>query len=134
MRSQKFRGNVFVTNLPPGCTDEKLASHFDDFGIVLGAFVARDAQSGAPKNHGLVSIAPHAAAAAAIEGLDGSEIDGRRIKVRAADPEMGLTMPTRRERPTYARPAAPDYARRSFVVERIPSRRGRDSGYGGGRP
>ncbi len=34
----KFRGNVFVANLPNGYTDEQLAQLFDPYGIVLGAF------------------------------------------------------------------------------------------------
>lgn len=127
MRSQKFRGNVFVTNLPPGTGDEQLASHFDEYGIVLGAFVARDTENGGLKNYGLVSIAPERSAAAAIAELDGMEIDGKRIKVRQADPAMGLTIPTRRERPPQSqwRPAPPplEHTRRPLIVERLPSRR-----------
>ena len=49
MREQKFRGNVFVANLPKGYTDEDLAKAFDPFGIVVGAFLARDSVTGAPK-------------------------------------------------------------------------------------
>src|ERR1700738_2625914 len=42
MRSQNFRGNVFVANLPPEISDEQLAEAFDAFGIVLRPTVAHD--------------------------------------------------------------------------------------------
>jgi RNA recognition motif-containing protein len=128
MREQKFRGNVFVANLPKGYTDEELAKAFDPFGIVVGAFLARDAATGAPKRHGLVNIAPERAASEAVAALNGIEIGGRRIEARLADPEMALTIPTRigqprfdaaPRRPPQAAPTAPAKAPRPFVVERV---------------
>src|SRR5260221_12977046 len=86
MREQKFRGNVFVANLPKGYTDEELAKAFDPFGIVVGAFLARDAATGAPKRHGLVNIAPERAAGEAVAALNGMEIGGGLSTVRAARP------------------------------------------------
>jgi RNA recognition motif-containing protein len=93
MRQSKFRGNVFVANLPNGCTDEQLAQMFDPFGIVLGAFLARDAETSSTKGFGLVNIAPARAAQAAIAALNGTIFGGRRIDVRAAAPEMAITLP-----------------------------------------
>jgi RNA recognition motif-containing protein len=128
MREQKFRGNVFVANLPKGYTDEELAKAFDPFGIVVGAFLARDSATGAPKRHGLVNIAPERAASEAVAALNGMEIGGRRIEARLADPEMALTIPTRLgqprfdaapRRPPQAAPAAPAKTPRPFVVERV---------------
>jgi RNA recognition motif-containing protein len=137
MREQKFRGNVFVANLPKGFTDEDLAKAFDPFGIVVGAYLARDSTTGAPKRHGLVNIAPERAAGEAVAALNGTEIGGRRIEARLADPDMALTIPTRLgprpEQPRFdtaprrmARPAAAaaSYAvaprtPRPFVVERV---------------
>jgi RNA recognition motif-containing protein len=131
MREQKFRGNVFVANLPKGYTDEELAKTFDPFGIVVGAFLARDSVTGAPKRHGLVNIAPERAAGEAVAALNGIEIGGRRIEARLADPEMALTIPTRigqprfdaapkrMTRPAAAAPAAPVKAPRPFIVERV---------------
>src|SRR5260370_17777799 len=76
MREQKFRGNVFVANLPKGYTDEELAKLFDAFGIVVGAFLARDPATGASKRHGLVNIAPERAASEAVAPLNGMDIGG----------------------------------------------------------
>jgi RNA recognition motif-containing protein len=129
MREQKFRGNVFVANLPKGYTDEELAKAFDPFGIVVGAFLARDSVTGAPKRHGLVNIAPERAAGEAVAALNGIEIGGRRIEARLADPEMALTIPTRLGQPRFdaapkrmprpAAPAAPAKTPRPFIVERV---------------
>jgi RNA recognition motif-containing protein len=144
MREQKFRGNVFVANLPKGFTDEDLAKAFDPYGIVVGAFLARDAATGAPKRHGLVNIAPERAAGEAVAALNGMEIGGRRIEARLADPDMALTIPSRLQprsdaphggtapRTSASRPmahaasyGAPVRTPRPFVVERftLPPRR-----------
>jgi RNA recognition motif-containing protein len=124
MRPQKFRGNVFVANLPSGYSDAQLAEAFDPYGIVVAAFIARDPTSGAPKTHGLVSIAPQAAAVDAVAALNGSTIAGRKIEARLADPDMGLTIPD--PRPSARRPARPSAAddRPRFQLERraLPSR------------
>jgi RNA recognition motif-containing protein len=127
MRNDKYRGNVFVANLPKGFTDSQLAEAFDPYGIVISAFLARDAATGEPKRHGLVSIAPPPAAQAAVDALNGKEIGGKRIEVRLADPGMAIAIPSSKSsRPKRAfspppRPAA-DTAK-TFVVERRPLRR-----------
>lgn len=124
MRQQKFRGNVFVANLPAGYTDEQLAMAFDPYGIVISAFLARDAKTGAVKNHGLVNIAPERAAGEAAAAMNGTEIGGKRIEARLADPSMALTIPNPRRAETtrsndeshhraYQAPARP----RTFQVE-----------------
>ena len=146
MRSDRITGNIFVANLPPGFTDARLADLFDPYGLVLIAHLARDAKTGAIRNHGLVDLAPKRAAAEAIEALDGQEIDGQRIAVRAADPSLALRSPSKRRGPPRQAPlqtatapaqaqepaparseappaAAPRPATRTFVVERRPLRR-----------
>jgi RNA recognition motif-containing protein len=127
MRPARITGNVFVANLPPGFTDARLADLFDPYGLVLLAHLARDAKTGAVRNHGLVDLAPAPAAAEAIEALDGQEIDGQRISVRPADPSLAMRAPSP-PRPAQmpaesAFPAMPKPATRSFVVERRPLRR-----------
>jgi len=126
MREDKFRGNVFVANLPKGYTDQQLAEAFDSFGIVVGAFLARDPLTGAPKNHGLVALAPDRAAEAAVSALNGTQVGGQKIEVRLADPTMALAI---RAKP---RPAAPpreeyqaqtEYPQRTQFPQQAPARR-----------
>src|SRR3954470_24616810 len=79
------KGNVFVGNLPPDFTDDRLAETFDPFGIVLSAVVARDPATGARLRYGFVDIATERAATKAIAALDGSELDGSKLNVKPRD-------------------------------------------------
>jgi RNA recognition motif-containing protein len=79
------KGNVFIGNLPPDFADERLAEAFDPFGIVLSAIVARDPSTGARLRYGFVDIATERAMVQAITALDGSEIDGCKLKVKPRD-------------------------------------------------
>src|SRR5215210_5732905 len=79
------KGNVFVGNLPPDFSDDRLAETFDPFGIVLSAIVARDPATGARLRYGFVDIATERAATKAIEALDGSEVDGCKLNVKPRD-------------------------------------------------
>src|SRR5690348_1988256 len=83
------KGNVFVGNLPPDFSDERLAETFDPFGIVLSAAVARDPATGARLRYGFVDIATERAMQKAIAALDGSEIDGCKLNVKPRDRSAG---------------------------------------------
>src|SRR5580765_8438001 len=110
------KGNVFVGNLPPDFSDERLAEAFDPFGIVLTAAVARDPSTGARLRYGFVDIATERAMTQAITALDGSEIDGCKLNVKPRErakkaPAAGPRRPAfRAPAPNgMARPAAPPH-------------------------
>jgi RNA recognition motif-containing protein len=79
------KGNIFVGNLPPDFADERLAETFDPYGIVLSAAVARDPGTGARLRYGFVDIATERAATRAINELDGTEVDGCKLNVKASE-------------------------------------------------
>ena len=79
------KGNIFVGNLPPDFSDERLAEAFDPFGIVLSAAVARDPNTGARLRYGFVDIATERAATKAISALDGTVVDGCKLNVKASE-------------------------------------------------
>ncbi len=85
MRAQRHHGNLFIAKLPADFSEERLAEAFDPYGIVLSAEIARDPVTGARLRYGWVDIATERAAAGAIAGLHGSEIDGCRIEVRPSE-------------------------------------------------
>src|SRR5438094_964722 len=89
MRGRTSKGNVFVGNLPPDFADERLAETFDPYGIVLSAVVARDPDTGARLRYGFVDIATEKAATQAITALDGTEIDGCKLNVKASEKKTG---------------------------------------------
>ena len=89
MRGRSSKGNVFVGNLPPDFPDERLAETFDPYGIVLSAAVARDPDTGARLRYGFVDIATEKAATQAITALDGTQIDGCKLNVKASEKKTG---------------------------------------------
>jgi RNA recognition motif-containing protein len=126
MRMQRSRGNVFVGNLPADCNEEQLAQLFDPYGIVLSATIERDRETGKRLRHGFVDIATERAAKLAVAGLDGSELDGRKLSVqisqRPAKPTSARTprrpaVAPRAASPNPAPPATPRTSPR-FQVER----------------
>jgi RNA recognition motif-containing protein len=95
MRSQHFRGNVFVANLPPEYSDEQLAEAFDAFGIVLSASIARDPATGKRLRYGFVDIATERAAKLAVESMNGAAIDGYNLDVRISEKPVAPKKPPR---------------------------------------
>ncbi len=78
--------NIYVSNLNFKLQDEDLKNVFAGFGEVTSAKVIRDNQSGRSRGFGFVEMASDDAGRAAIEKLNGTEIDGRTIVVNEARP------------------------------------------------
>lgn len=93
-RSERPRDDankLFVGNLSWGCDEAALYSFFSEYGTVVDAKVVFDRDSGRSRGFGFVTMESAAAANAAIENLDGAELDGRRLRVNLA----GEKPPTR---------------------------------------
>ncbi|MFH1729332.1 MAG: RNA-binding protein [Pseudomonadota bacterium] len=78
---------LYVGNLPYSVTDESLGEHFAQCGTVESAKVITDRDSGRSKGFGFVEMSSSQEAADAIEKINGSELDGREIKVSEAKPQ-----------------------------------------------
>ena len=78
--------NVYVGNLSYGTSSSDLRELFEAFGEVTSANVISDRDSGSSKGFGFVEMADDSAAKAAIEKLNGTEVDGRTITVNEARP------------------------------------------------
>ena len=79
--------NIYVGNLSYGVSDDNLREVFEAYGTVSSAKVITDKYSGRSKGFGFVEMDNDAEANAAIEQLDGAEIDGRAVKVNEARPK-----------------------------------------------
>jgi cold-inducible RNA-binding protein len=77
---------LFVGSLPWAVDDQGLEDLFKDFGVVLSAKVIMDRETGRSKGFGFVEFEDDDAAKAAIDKLNGSEIQGRKIAVSEARP------------------------------------------------
>ncbi len=79
---------LFVGSIAWGTTDATLKSHFEQAGQVESAAVIIDKMSGRSKGFGFVEMANDADATTAIDKLNGSELDGRKIVVSEARPKQ----------------------------------------------
>ena len=77
---------LFVGSLPWAVNDQGLEDLFKDFGTVTSAKVIMDRESGRSKGFGFVEFEDDNAAKAAIDKLNGSDIQGRAIVVSEARP------------------------------------------------
>ncbi|MDZ7805713.1 MAG: RNA-binding protein [Gracilimonas sp.] len=78
--------NIYIGNLSYDVSSEQLKEVFEAYGDVSSAKVITDRNSGRSKGFGFVEMDNKAEAEAAIEQLDGAEIDGRPVKVNEAKP------------------------------------------------
>ncbi len=78
--------NIYISNLNFKLQDEDLKQVFAGFGEVSSAKVIRDTQSGRSRGFGFVEMPNDDEARAAIEKLNGTDVDGRSIVVNEARP------------------------------------------------
>ncbi|MEL7834952.1 RNA-binding protein [Fodinibius sp. Rm-B-1B1-1] len=79
--------NIYVGNLSYKVSDQELMEVFEEFGNVTSAKVIKDRESGRSKGFGFVEMTNNDEAQAAIDELDGTEINGRTVKVNKARPK-----------------------------------------------
>ena len=80
---------LFVGGLSWDTTDDGLKQAFDRFGEIAEAKVILDRDTGRSRGFGFVTFNEPDAAQSAIGEMDGSELDGRRIKVDLAQDRGG---------------------------------------------
>lgn len=76
---------LFVGGLSWGTTDDGLHSAFAQFGDIVEAKVITDRETGRSRGFGFVTFANDDGATKAITEMDGTELDGRTIKVNEAE-------------------------------------------------
>ena len=76
---------LYVGNLSYGTTDSDLRSMFEEFGSVESAQVIMDRESGRSKGFAFVEMGNQQEAEAAINGLNGKDVDGRALTVNEAN-------------------------------------------------
>lgn len=78
--------NVYVGNLPYSVTSSDLQDMFAEYGEVRSAQVIMDRDTNRSKGFGFVEMEDNQGAQAAIEALNGHEIQGRALTVNEARP------------------------------------------------
>lgn len=82
-----MQNKLFIGSLPWAVDDQKLNDLFAQFGEILSARVVTDRESGRSRGFGFVEFADDASAQAAIEAMDGADVEGRNITVSVARPK-----------------------------------------------
>jgi len=77
---------LYVGNLSYDTTESQLGTVFEQVGAVVKATLITDRETGRSKGFGFVEMADEGSAAAAIAQLNGTELDGKTIKVAEARP------------------------------------------------
>ena len=78
--------NIYVGNLPFKITQDELKDLFSPFGAVDRVNVVTDRETGRARGFGFVEMANDDESKAAINALNGQEIDGRALTVNEAKP------------------------------------------------
>lgn len=77
---------LYVGNLSPSTTEETLRQAFGSHGEVSSVNIVKDKYTGESRGFGFVEMFTKAEAQAAISSLNGTELDGRTLKVNEARP------------------------------------------------
>ena len=75
---------IYVGNLSLGATEAALRLSFEAFGEVESIEIVKDKHGNAPKLHAFVEMASQSEGQSAIDGLNGSEFEGKLLKVDEA--------------------------------------------------
>ncbi|MCH8283452.1 MAG: RNA-binding protein [Chloroflexi bacterium] len=78
--------NIYVGNLSYETTEQDLETAFTPFGQVDAARLINDRDSGRSKGFGFVEMPNNAEAEAAIQALNGKDLQGRTVTVNEARP------------------------------------------------
>jgi RNA recognition motif-containing protein len=78
---------LYVGNLPYSATEQSLAAKFAPHGTVESAKLITDRDTGQSKGFGFVEMSRDSEAAAAIQALNGTDFEGRPMKVNEAKPQ-----------------------------------------------
>ncbi len=79
---------LYVGNLPDSATEQDLSDKFAACGTVESVKLITDRDTGRSRGFGFIEMASEAEAHAAIDSLNGTDYDGRAMKVNEAKPQQ----------------------------------------------
>ena len=77
--------NIFVGGIPWALSEEEIKEQFEKFGTVASARIITDKRTGRSKGYGFIEMPDDEEAKKAIEALNGSEMNGRKIGVTVSE-------------------------------------------------
>jgi RNA recognition motif-containing protein len=88
-REEKMGNRLYVGNLSFGSTDQTLREAFAAHGDVTDVHVVVDRMTGQSRGFGFVTMGSQNEASAAMEAMNGADLDGRQLKVNEAEERSG---------------------------------------------
>lgn len=79
--------NIYVGNLPRELTESELRKAFEAYGKVDAVTIIKDKFTGSSRGFGFVEMPQTEEAKAAIAGMNGRELGGRKLTVNEARPK-----------------------------------------------
>ncbi|MBK1827281.1 RNA-binding protein [Haloferula rosea] len=86
LRTTRKDMKMYVGNLSWDSTSEDLKELFSQYGEVSDVYVPTDRDSGRPRGFAFVTMGSKEAMEAAVKGVDGTEFQGRDLRVNEARP------------------------------------------------
>lgn len=78
--------NLYVSNIAFKMRDDELRQAFEPYGEIVSAKIIMDRDTGRSRGFGFVEFADREAGQAAIDGLNGADLQGKEISVSEARP------------------------------------------------
>ena len=85
------QNKIYVGNLSFDSTSDDVRDAFSAYGTVNDVHLITDRETGASRGFGFVQMGSESEVQAAIEAMDGHELQGRRLKVNLAKPREPRT-------------------------------------------
>lgn len=80
--------NIYVGNLSYGAKEDELRDLFGQYGNVKSVKIITDRDTGRSRGFAFVEMDSHGEGEAAINGLNGTEYDGRALSINEARPKQ----------------------------------------------
>lgn len=86
-----MNSKLYIANLSFNTTEAQLRSAFEPFGTISDVYLATDRETGRPRGFAFVTFGTAEEAKAAMEKMNGTELDGRALTVNEARPKEGAS-------------------------------------------
>ena len=112
----EFQVSIFVGNLPFRAEREDILELFTPYGEVMNCSLPLERDTGRKRGFAFVEMADEALETSAIDGLQGTELMGRPLRINKAEPRGGGGGPRRGGGGNYSEPAS-SYVNKSSGAE-----------------
>ncbi len=82
-----MNSKIYIGNMSFNTTEDGLRTAFGQFGTLTDVYIANDRETGRPRGFAFVTFSSEQESKAAIEKMNGADLDGRQLTVNEARPK-----------------------------------------------